>query len=124
MFDHLTISVLNPEKSKAFYQELLAPLDIRILYDENDAIGFGVDRPMFWIGKGDAEHPASTSVHIAFACQNNALVDTVYAAGLAAGGKENGAPGLRPHYHEKYYGAFLLDPDGNNIEAVCQHHDE
>jgi catechol 2,3-dioxygenase-like lactoylglutathione lyase family enzyme len=124
MFDHLTVSVTSLEKSKEFYRIALLPLHLTILHEENDAVGFGKNRPMFWIGKADEKHPASTNVHIAFGCDNNDLVNRFYDAAIAAGGKDNGAPGFRPQYHEKYYGAFVLDPDGNNIEAVCQHHNE
>jgi catechol 2,3-dioxygenase-like lactoylglutathione lyase family enzyme len=82
----------------------------------NDAAGFGVPpKPDFWIGSGSPRD----SIHVAFRAANRALVDAFYKAAISAGGRDNGAPGLRPHYHPNYYGAFVLDPDGHNIEAVC-----
>jgi predicted lactoylglutathione lyase len=79
-------------------------------------LGFGEDqKPFFWIGTGKIKGP----VHVAFLAKNREVVDQFHAAAVKAGGKDNGAPGLRPHYHQHYYGAFVLDPDGNNIEAVC-----
>ena len=119
MFDHITITVIDYAKSRAFYEAVLAILNMKSLYEEKDIVtGFGVDRPVFWVGKHDAEHPVSTNVHIAFRCNSQELVNAFHKAALAAGGKDNGAPGPRPQYHEKYYAAFVLDPDGNNIEAV------
>ena len=80
--------------------------------------GFGAQaRPQFWIGSGK---PIKGRVHFAFVAKDRDAVDAFYAAALKAGGKDNGAPGLRPHYHANYYGAFVLDPDGHNIEAVCR----
>ena len=78
--------------------------------------GYGRDRPTFWISEGEKQSPAT---HVALVAENRAQVDAFHGAALAAGGTDNGGPGLRPHYHEHYYGAFVLDPDGNNIEAVC-----
>lgn len=78
--------------------------------------GFGRERPQLWIGTGTQHRPG---IHIAFTTESRALVDAFYAAAIAAGGRDNGKPGLRPHYHADYYGAFVLDPDGHNIEAVC-----
>ncbi len=83
--------------------------------DEDGYAGFGDERPHFWIGTGK---PLVGRLHVAFAAKNRADVRAFYEAALAAGGIDNGAPGLRPHYHENYYGAFVLDPDGHNIEAV------
>jgi catechol 2,3-dioxygenase-like lactoylglutathione lyase family enzyme len=120
MFDHIGLRVSNFAQSKAFYEKALAPLESKPLFGEDGAyFGFGKDRPRFWISQSDEERPASRGLHVAFACSTRALVDAFYAAALAAGGKDNGKPGLRPEYHEHYYGAFVLDPDGNNIEAVC-----
>ena len=79
-------------------------------------VGFGAGRPFFWIGTGGK---VSVATHVAFATESRKIVDEFYSAAIAAGGHDNGKPGLRPHYHENYYGAFVLDPDGNNIEAVC-----
>ncbi len=120
MFDHITISAKDYEVSRAFYTSTLMALRIKPLFNiENEVTGFGLDRPRFWVGASDETHPASAAVHIAFACETRELVDEFYKAAMAAGAKDNGAPGLRPEYHEHYYGAFVLDPDGHNIEAVC-----
>ncbi len=120
MFDHITITAKNYTKSKKFYEAALLAIGMRSLFViENEVTGFGVDRPRFWVGATDDAHPVSTHVHIAFACETRDLVDSFYAAAIAAGATDNGAPGLRPEYHENYYGAFVLDPDGHNIEAVC-----
>jgi len=78
--------------------------------------GYGRERPTFWLHEGEKQVP---SVHMAFTANSRAEVDAFYAAAMAAGGTDNGSPGLRPHYHANYYGAFVRDPDGNNIEAVC-----
>jgi catechol 2,3-dioxygenase-like lactoylglutathione lyase family enzyme len=123
MLDHAGFPVSDYARSKAFYLQALAPLGyvlvMEVQQDENDspAAGFGVGgKPDFWIGgEGGLQRP----IHIAIAAQNRAAVDAFYRAALAAGGKDNGAPGLRPHYHPNYYAAFVLDPDGHNIEAVC-----
>lgn len=123
MIDHAGTSVSDFAVSKAFYDKALAPLGASFLYmvpkeytgGENVG-GYGRDRPTFWINEGGPQKPP---LHFAFAAENRKQVDAFYAAALAAGGQDNGAPGLRPHYHEHYYGAFVLDPDGNNIEAVC-----
>jgi catechol 2,3-dioxygenase-like lactoylglutathione lyase family enzyme len=122
MIDHVGFPVSDFVKSKAFYDAALAPLGIRVLMEVTPEmsggerfVGYGDNRPFFWIGTGER---AATSVHVAFAAESRALVDAFYKAALAAGGTDNGAPGLRPHYHPNYYGAFVCDPDGNNIEAV------
>jgi catechol 2,3-dioxygenase-like lactoylglutathione lyase family enzyme len=117
MIDHIGVAVTDLEKSTAFYTKALAPLGYTLLRNFPDmAAGFGVaPKPDFWVGKGsDAKH-----AHVAFRASGRAQVREFYAAAIAAGGKDNGAPGLRPHYHEHYYGAFVLDPDGHNIEACC-----
>jgi catechol 2,3-dioxygenase-like lactoylglutathione lyase family enzyme len=117
MIDHTGISVSNLEKSKAFYTEALGAIGYALLMEFPDAAGFGEPpKPDFWIGQGAPNNPP---VHIAFRVGNRALADAFYKAAIAAGGRDNGAPGLRPHYHPDYYGAFVLDPDGHNIEAVC-----
>jgi catechol 2,3-dioxygenase-like lactoylglutathione lyase family enzyme len=124
MFDHIGYSVSDLEAARAFYDKALAPLGIRMLFEltpamtggEYGGLGYGKDRPQFWVGTGKKHAPA---IHVAFTADSRALVDAFYKAAIAAGGKDNGAPGLRPHYHENYYGAFVLDPDGHNIEAVC-----
>jgi catechol 2,3-dioxygenase-like lactoylglutathione lyase family enzyme len=123
MLDHTGFPVADYARSKAFYLQALAPLGyalvMEVRQDENDspAAGFGADgKPDFWIGgEGGLQRP----IHIAIAAQDRGAVDAFYRAAIAAGGKDNGAPGLRPHYHPNYYAAFVLDPDGHNIEAVC-----
>ena len=123
MLDHAGFPVSDYKRSKAFYETALAPLGyglvMEIRQSDNDApaAGFGAGgKPDFWIGgEGGLNQP----IHIAIAAPNRAAVDAFYRAALAAGGKDNGAPGLRPHYHANYYGAFVLDPDGHNVEAVC-----
>jgi catechol 2,3-dioxygenase-like lactoylglutathione lyase family enzyme len=118
MLDHVTIGVSDIERSKAFYDKALRPLGIERLYAEGaTAAGYGADRKaFFWIG---LRHAAQTSAHVAFTAQDRETIDQFYKVALAAGGKDHGQPGLRPHYHANYYGAFVLDPDGHNIEAVC-----
>jgi catechol 2,3-dioxygenase-like lactoylglutathione lyase family enzyme len=124
MLDHVGFAVRDLEKARKFYQATLAPLGIMLIYDikaeqtDGEAyLGFGQDqKPFFWIGTGQR---SGGRVHVAFHAETRALVDAFHAAGLKAGGADNGAPGLRPHYHQNYYGAFVLDLDGNNIEAVC-----
>jgi catechol 2,3-dioxygenase-like lactoylglutathione lyase family enzyme len=119
--DHVGFPVSDFARSKAFYEKALAPLGITILFgntlsDDGDGYaGFGRDRPQLWIGTGT---PLTGRLHVAFAARSRAEVAAFYAAAIAAGGKDNGPPGLRPHYHENYYGAFVIDPDGHNIEAV------
>ncbi len=124
MIDHIGMPVRDLARATEFYLQALAPLGIaivlRVSAEESGhgaAVGFGADqKPFFWIGEGER---LGGHVHVAFAASSRAAVDAFYRAGLAAGGKDNGPPGLRPHYHANYYGAFVLDPDGNNIEAVC-----
>ncbi|WFU03479.1 VOC family protein [Rhizobium sp. CB3171] len=119
MLDHVTIGVIDVERSKAFYDAALLPLGIERLYGEGAIFaGYGIrPKAFFWIGNRDVPQ---TRVHVAFAAQNRAIVDQFYEVALAAGGLDNGPPGIRPHYHPDYYGAFVLDPDGHNIEAVCR----
>ena len=118
MVDHVGIGVSDYERSKAFYAAALAPLGITLLMEPmGAAAGFGADlKPVFWIESGRA--PA-TEVHVAFEAEDRPTVDAFHAAALAAGGTDNGAPGVRAIYHPNYYGAYVLDPDGNNVEAVC-----
>jgi catechol 2,3-dioxygenase-like lactoylglutathione lyase family enzyme len=117
MIDHIGVSVSNLEKSTEFYKKALAPLGYELLRSFGDmASGFGVKpKPDFWIGKGEVKH----HVHVAFRASGRAEVRAFYEAAMAAGATDNGPPGPRPHYHEHYYGAFVKDPDGHNIEAVC-----
>jgi catechol 2,3-dioxygenase-like lactoylglutathione lyase family enzyme len=115
MIDHVTVSVSDVAASRGFYEKALAPLGYVIVMQFPQAVGLGVGgKPDFWIG---ARGPGKT--HVAFAASDRKTVDAFYAAAMAAGGKDNGPPGVRAHYHPTYYGAFVLDPDGNNIEAVC-----
>ncbi|MEF2072843.1 VOC family protein [Consotaella aegiceratis] len=120
MLDHVGFAVKDFARARAFYEAALAPLGMTVVMDGDEAggfAGFGKDgKPWFWIGNGPM--PA-TAVHVAFSAPDRAAVDAFHAAALEAGGRDNGAPGLRPHYHSNYYGAFVFDPDGNNIEAVC-----
>ena len=123
MIDHVGFPVADYARSKAFYAEALAPLGYTLLMevqqDANDSLaaGFGANgKPDFWIGgEGGLNH----AMHVAITARDRAAVNAFYREALAAGGRDNGAPGLRPHYHANYYGAFVLDPDGHNIEAVC-----
>jgi catechol 2,3-dioxygenase-like lactoylglutathione lyase family enzyme len=117
MIDHLGLVVSNYERSKLFFQQALSPLGYTVLMEhEISGGGFGREfKPDFWIKQGEP----SVGVHVGFASDDRATVDAFYAAAISAGGKCNGAPGPRTEYHPNYYGAFVLDPDGNNIEAVC-----
>ena len=116
MIDHLKLFVSDPAASRAFYERALAPLGYRVLMEPAPGVvGMGPDRPFLWLAPADG--PA-TSCHVAIAASGTEAVDAFHAAALAAGGTDNGAPGMRPQYHPHYYGAFVLDPDGNNVEAV------
>lgn len=116
--DHVSLRVHDLDRSRAFYIAALAPLGITILMQAQGSIGFGKDRrPQFWLNPGGVP---SGPVHVAFIAANRAEVRAFHAAALSAGGTDNGAPGLRPHYHPDYYAAFVTDPDGNNAEAVCR----
>jgi catechol 2,3-dioxygenase-like lactoylglutathione lyase family enzyme len=118
MIDHVGLDVSDYERSKAFYQQALAPLGLRLLMEPVPEVGgFGADRPVFWIGRRD--RGPDSGVHVAFAVDDRETVDAFHAAALEAGGRDNGGPGVREIYHPDYYGAFVLDPDGNNVEAVC-----
>ena len=124
MIDHIGLPVADIARATEFYLKALGPLGISIVMQvsaedtgHGAAVGFGANgKPFFWIGEGERQ---VGHVHVAFAADSRSAVDAFYAAALAAGAKDNGPPGLRPHYHANYYGAFVLDPDGNNIEAVC-----
>ena len=117
MIDHFTLHVSDYAKSKAFYLAALAPLGYELIMEFGPAGGFGVaGKPDFWVAQGEPTRP---TFHVAFRAADRAQVDAFHAAAMAAGATDNGAPGLRPHYHPNYYGAFVLDPDGQNIEAVC-----
>jgi catechol 2,3-dioxygenase-like lactoylglutathione lyase family enzyme len=117
VIDHTGLTVADVASSKAFYRAALGPLGYALIMEWEQYAGFGVPpKPDFWIGKGKPNVPP---IHVAFRAQNRKEVDAFYKAAMAAGGRDNGPPGLRPHYHENYYGAFVLDPDGHNIEVVC-----
>jgi catechol 2,3-dioxygenase-like lactoylglutathione lyase family enzyme len=118
MIDHTGINVSNFEKSKEFYAHVLAPLGYQLLSEFDASVaGFGIDeKPDFWIIQGEVNTPR---VHVAFGAETREIVRAFYEAALEVGGRDNGTPGLRTHYHPDYYGAFVLDPDGHNIEAVC-----
>jgi catechol 2,3-dioxygenase-like lactoylglutathione lyase family enzyme len=132
MIDHIGLTVRDLEASKAFYDAAFAPLGIDVVMsvsaEETGAyghLGYGpradgrdiqAGKPSFWIGGGET---LTGPMHVAFVAKTRAAVDAFHAAALAAGGKDNGPPGVRPHYHPNYYGAFVFDPDGRNVEAVC-----
>lgn len=123
MIDHMGIRTATCPQSRRFYDAVFAALgggmrhQVPLEYTFGmQVLGFGRDMPSFWLNEGDT---ASEPQHVAFTARNRAEVDAFYHADMSAGGRDNGKPGLRPHYHTDYYGAFVLDPDGNNIEAVC-----
>jgi catechol 2,3-dioxygenase-like lactoylglutathione lyase family enzyme len=119
MIDHITLRVANYERSKAFFLAALKPLGYEAIMEFEGFCGLGEGgKADFWLAAGKQE-PA----HIAFRARSHAAVDAFYAAALKAGAKDNGAPGPRAHYHPNYYGAFVIDPDGHNVEA-CSHHAE
>ncbi|HUN13196.1 MAG TPA: VOC family protein [Rhabdaerophilum sp.] len=123
MIDHTGISVADYGRAKAFYDAAFAALGARVVMSVplehtggRHVDGYGRDKPDFWLHEGGEPGPGR---HYAFTARSRAEVDAFYRAAMAAGGRDNGAPGLRPHYHPNYYGAFVFDPDGNNVEAVC-----
>jgi catechol 2,3-dioxygenase-like lactoylglutathione lyase family enzyme len=132
VIDHLGLDVRDIARATEFYLKALAPLGYGIVMQVSSeerggspAVGFGPPgkaedfqsgKPSFWIAKGE---PQSGPMHVAFVAESRAAVDAFYDAAIKAGGKDNGGPGLRPEYHADYYGAFVFDPDGNNVEAVC-----
>jgi catechol 2,3-dioxygenase-like lactoylglutathione lyase family enzyme len=123
VIDHITFGVSDFARSTAFYDRALAPLGVKRLFDVPlehsggvSSTGYGDNRPWFWIAEQDATRG---KLHVAIQAATRDAVDAFHREALAAGGRDNGAPGLRPHYHPNYYGAFVLDPDGHNIEAVC-----
>jgi catechol 2,3-dioxygenase-like lactoylglutathione lyase family enzyme len=125
MIDHVGFPVSDYQRSKEFYSKALAPLGYGLIMEYSGektesghpAAGFGAGgKPDFWIG---GEGGLTGILHVAIAAKDRAAVDAFHRAALAAGGEDNGGPGLRPQYHPHYYGAFVLDPDGHNVEAVC-----
>ena len=124
MIDHITFGVSDFARSTAFYDRAFAPLGVRRLFDVPkehsggvDVTGYGDDRPWFWIAEQDATRG---KLHVAIRAAGRGAVDAFHREALAAGGQDNGAPGPRPHYDPHYYGAFVLDPDGHNLEAMCR----
>jgi catechol 2,3-dioxygenase-like lactoylglutathione lyase family enzyme len=125
MLDHIGFAVSNFLNSKKFYSAALEPLGVGVVMEVTAEqtsgsahAGFGENgKPYFWIS--DGEGTLRGRMHVAFAARTRAQVDAFYRAAIAAGGRDNGHPGLRPHYHAHYYGAFVFDPDGHNLEAVC-----
>ncbi len=120
ILDHAGITVMDFDRSKAFFVAALGTLRIQLLVDfaheGHRHAGFGIARPSFWIGEGRAR---PGGIHLAFLAKSRSEVKSFYTVALAVGGRDNGAPGLRAHYHPDYFGAYVFDPDGNNIEAVC-----
>jgi catechol 2,3-dioxygenase-like lactoylglutathione lyase family enzyme len=114
---HVAVNVTDFEAAKAFYEGALAPLGYRVVYEEPGALAYFADHRGLDFGIGRREPVGGA--HVAFECHDRALVDAFHAAATAAGGRDNGVPGLRPQYDARYYAAYVLDPDGNNIEAVC-----
>jgi catechol 2,3-dioxygenase-like lactoylglutathione lyase family enzyme len=120
--NHITLRVSDLEKSKGFFTALLKPLGYRLLVEETEYAGYGVEdvegKRDFWIGAGDGNQRPHSFSCLAFSASSKEMVDEFYQAGLKAGGQDNGPPGYRTQYHPGYYAAFVLDPDGHNIEAV------
>jgi catechol 2,3-dioxygenase-like lactoylglutathione lyase family enzyme len=123
ILDHIGFPVSDFARARAFYAATLKPLGIGVVMEvskemtgKDEHVGFGIDTPEFWIGSGMV---AKTACHVAFIAKTRAAVDAFYTEALAHGGTDNGPPGVRAHYHKHYYAAFVFDPDGNNIEAVC-----
>lgn len=126
IIDHICITVSDYARAKTFYTKALAPLGIELAMEFGKAGGFGREgKPDLWIGSdrmdfiSEEQHRVNTPIHIALTARSRKEVDAFYEAALAAGAKCHGKPGLRPEYHENYYGAFVLDLDGHNLEAVC-----
>jgi catechol 2,3-dioxygenase-like lactoylglutathione lyase family enzyme len=124
MLDHIGFAVTELDRSRTFYEAALAPLGLAVIMEvtaeqtgDGAHVGFGAaGKPFFWIGTGQA---LGGPLHVAFAAADRPTVDAFHCAAVAAGGIDNGTPGIRAHYHPDYYGAFVLDPDGHNVEAVC-----
>ena len=117
MFDHIGIGASNLEASKTFFVKALAPLGVTVVMEVPDAVGLGRDhKPSLWLSASTVK---CGPLHLAFTAETRSQVDDFFRRAIAAGGKDNGPPGLRPHYHPNYYGAFVIGPDGHNVEAVC-----
>jgi len=121
MFDHISIGVRDLARTKRFYDNALAPLGYRCLYDDPNGLGYGHDAVALWIGV--TEHPVppdlASNLHFCFSAPTRRSIDDFHAAAVSSGGADNGKPGLRPEYHGDYYAAFVVDPDGYRIEAYC-----
>ena len=125
IIDHTSLSVADFVAMLTFYEKALAPLGVKVLMrfgkevtGNVEVAGLGREKPFLWLADAGKTEPR---VHLAIRADSNAEVDAFFQAGIAAGGRDNGGPGLRPHYHPGYYGAFVIDPEGHNLEAVCHH---
>jgi len=117
VFDHIGIGASNLEASKTFFVKALAPLGVTVVMEVPDGVGLGRDhKPSFWLSASTVK---CGPLHLAFTAETRSQVDDFYRRAMAAGGRDNGPPGLRPQYHAHYYGAFVIGPDGHNVEAVC-----
>lgn len=121
MFDHVSIGIADLEASRKFYDSALAPLGYRCLYKSPSGLGYGDDKPRFWLDRTDSPVPADprSGLHVCFRAPTRQAVAAFHVAALANGGRDNGPPGLRPQYTPNYFAAFVFDPDGYRIEAVC-----
>ncbi|MBX6370437.1 MAG: VOC family protein [Rhodospirillales bacterium] len=121
MFDHISIGVRDLDRTRRFYDAALKPLGYRCLSASEGSLGYGADTPRFWISRSDRPVPADTEsgLHFCFAAPSPAEVDAFHKAAIAAGGRDNGKPGIRAEYAPDYYAAFVVDPDGYRIEAYC-----
>ncbi len=128
VIDHMSLNVADFDSMLAFYEKALAPLDCKVMMrlgkemtGHAEMAGFGCEKPFFWLVGTELTRPIQ---HIAFRAETRAEVDAFYEAAIAAGGRDNGGPGVREMYHPDYYGAFVFDPEGHNIEAVCHKPEE
>ena len=121
MLDHVSLGVSDIDAARGFYSACLKPLGYRLLHDGSTSLGYGDGHAGLWVLAAERPVPPDekSGLHLCFSAPNRAAVDAFHKAALKAGGKDNGSPGVRRHYHPDYYGAFVLDPDGHNIEAVC-----
>lgn len=118
IFDHIVLIVSDANKSKQFYLNALAPLGINLIRVDEGCVGFGTqNKASLWLCQ---ETPIQEPMHIAFIADSRKAVDEFHKAAMSVGAKDNGAPGIRDHYRQPYYAAFVIDPDGHNIEAVCR----
>jgi catechol 2,3-dioxygenase-like lactoylglutathione lyase family enzyme len=117
MIDHTAVNVSDQEAARSFYSKALEPLGYSLAFEQGEFLGYA---DAAGLSLGVVRRDPVGGGHVAFACDDRKAVDAFYEAAMAAGGKDNGAPGLRTHYHENYYAAFVHDQDGNNVEAVCQ----